>query len=206
MNKKIALILGGVVILIVVGIWTLNSFQPENSLSTPIQNQQKAVEITLSKTLKTHTDSAGFIFNYPDNLSLLNNQLKDDNTYAELQLTANGVNDSLVLKISDSKFKSLDEWVKKNNATETPKETKLGTLKALEVKVSNKLLLGALDQGIFFNIEIPLNENKDFWMEVYNKVIADFSFVSPAQDTTDQQSTVNFSSDEVTFEGEEVVQ
>lgn len=201
MDKKILLLLAlslGVIAVILV----LNPIGDKSSLTSPDLNQQGAVlrPGIPSKTSQTHTDPAGFSFSYPDNLSLLNNELKDESSYAELQLAANGINGSLVLKISDSKFKTVDEWVKATKSSQIPKEVKLGSLNAMEVGTEDKLLLGALDQGVFFNIEIPLNENEDFWMEVYNRVIADFSFVSPTLDS------VNSSSDDVTFEGEEVVE
>ena len=198
MNKKIVLIV--VIALIVVGTLVLFFNKPKNPLSSPLSTQTK--EIIPSKTFKTYSDPSGFSFNYPDNLSLLNNELKDANSYAELQLTANGISGSLVLKIADSKLASLDEWVKmKNSSAEAPKEVKLGNLKALEIINNDKLLLGALDQGILFTIEIP--QGKDFWREVLNIVVADFSFAPPAAVGA---STVDSSSSDVTFDGEEVVE
>lgn len=193
-------LVGGLIILALI----LNPFKQNTLQSGSVSNQLEiAASVTPSKTLKTYTDPSGFSFSYPDNLSLLNNELKDANSYAELQLTGSGVEGSLVLKIADSKLASLDEWIKtnKNASSEVPKEVKLGNLKALEIKNNNKLLLGALDQGILFTIEVPLSE-KDFWMDVYTKVIADFSFVPPS---TAGSSTGEGSSSDVTFDGEEVV-
>ena len=198
MKKKPILILTliGVVVL---GVVILNPYKQKSpqSLNT---NQQEKAQITPSKTLKTYTDPSGFSFNYPDNLSLLNNELKDESSYAELQLTANEIPGSLVLKVADSKLATIDEWVKMKNSapTEAPKEVKLGNLKALQVKSNDKLLLGALDQGILFTIEVP--QGKDFWTEVLNIVIADFSFAPPTQGDTSS------SSDDVSYDGEEVVQ
>ncbi len=198
MNKKIVLILGLAFIVAVTLGFLLN--RPKDQLSSPLSTQNK--QILPSKSLKTYTDSSGFSFNYPDNLSLLNNELKDANSYAELQLTANGMAGSLVLKIADSKLATLDEWVKINNSapSEIPKEVKLGNLKALEIKHNDKLLLGVLDQGILFTIEIL--QGKDFWTEVLNIVTADFSFAPPASET----SGVDSGSSDVTFDGEEVVE
>lgn len=166
------------------------------TLTSPQTGQQEKVErLQLSETFKVYTDPSGFSFSYPDNLSLLNNEIEDKNTYADILLSANGINGSLILKIADSKFKSIDEWVKANlTGSDSPKEVKLGSLKALEIKLNDRLLLGVLDQGVLFTIEMPLVE-EDFWMKIYNKMLADFSFgnVSPL-------------SDEVIFEGEEVVE
>lgn len=182
---------------LIVGVFKLLFNQQKSFLYTPQNNpKESAKEIEPSKTLKSYTDPAGFTFSYPDNLSLVNNEAKDTVTYADIQLTGKGVDGSLNLKITDSKFASLDEWVKKNALSQIPKEVKLGNLRALEITTSDRLLLGALDQGIFFTIEIPRLE-EDFWMKVYNKILADFSFVTP--------EGTGFT-DEVTFEGEELIE
>lgn len=53
---------------------------------------------------------------------------------------------------------------------------------------------------MLFTIEVP---NKDFWMIVHDKVLADFSFALPSKDNTSQAVS---SSDDVTFEGEEAIE
>lgn len=201
MDKKKILMLCGVLGILILGIFILNPFK-QKSIVSPNLSQQQTSQTIPSKTLKTYTDPSGFSFNYPDNLSLLNNELKDANSYAELQLTVSGVAGSLFLKIADSKLVTIDEWVKTNNSTptETPKEGKLGNLRALQIKSNDKLVLGALDQGILFTIEIP---QEDFWKEVLNIVIADFSFAQPP---ADEVSPGDSSSSDVTFDGEEVVE
>lgn len=190
--------------MLIVGGYQLLLGGQKNSLSSPsVSKEQAKVEIVPSKTLKSYTDPSGFSFNYPDNLSIESNEL-DDATYADMQLTASKVNGSLALKISDSKYKTLDEWVELNKGTtkETPKEVKLGSLDAMEIKTSDRLLLASLDHGVLFTIEVPLLEEK-FWMDVYNKVLTDFSFVSP--DVASSGDT-SFSADAISFEGEEVVE
>lgn len=190
---------------LVLGAVLLNPFKSKTSLSNPELNQLKlAAPITPSQTLKTYTDPTGFSFNYPDNLSLLNNELKDTNSYAELQLAATGIDGSLTLKITDSKLASLDELAKTYKDNElSEKEVKLGNLKALEITTKDKILLGALDQGVLFNIEVPQGSSKDFWAQVYSKVLADFTFTQP--EATNPQVGSNSAAD-VSFEGEEVVE
>lgn len=197
MDKKTILLLFLAVGLIVgVLVWFFN---PKKSiLLTPQTNQQETnAQISPSKTLKAYTDPSGFSFNYPDNLSLVNNELKDESVYADIQLTAKGTDGSLGLKIADSELTSLESWVKTTKSSQTPKEVKLGNLKALEVTTGDKLLLGAVDQGVLFTIEIPLAGDKDFWVSVYNTVLAEFTFSGGG---------VSSSSDDITFEGEEVIE
>lgn len=203
MNRKLILILILVIGLIITGLVVLNPTGQRNPLSISPTGQQNATKETVpSEALKEYTDPSGFTLSYPDNLSLVKNDSADANTYADIQLTSKEVNGSLNLKISDSKFATIDEWLKLNKITsaETPKEVKLGSLKGLEVKTNDRLLLGALDSGVFFSIEIPLIE-KDFWMKVYNKVLITFSFASP-----EAANSTSASAADVTFEGEEVVE
>lgn len=174
-------------------------FGQKSYLTTPQSNPKKVEkEIVPSKTLKSYTDPSGFSFSYPDNLSLVNIEATSSSTYADIQLTTKGFSGSLNLKIVDSKFKTVDDWVK-TIPSQTPKETKLGNLRATEVSTDKKILLGSLDQGILFIVEVNPGSKKDFWQEVYKNVIADFSFTSSA-------TTNSSSNDGVAFEGEEVVE
>lgn len=195
MKKKI--ILAVLVIgLIAAGFLVFRPEGQKSPLPSPLQEVKKSLP---SETFIDYTDPAGFNFSYPDNLSIIKNDT-DASTYADMQLSSNDVNGSLNLKITDSKFATLNDWLKLYKSE--PVEKKLGNLKALEVKTADRLYLGALDQGILFTIEMPLIEEA-FWMKVYDKVLTSFSFASP--EGTTSQGNINASSD-VTFEGEEVVE
>ncbi len=195
MKKRNILILVFVLGLIFIGFLVFN-FTKQKTSAPFNQIQQKVEKIEPSKTLKEYQDPSGFTFSYPDNLSVTNNEISDNNTYADIQLYAKGVNGSLSLKITDSKYKTIDDWLKLNEGV-SEKEVKLGNLKAMEVQTTDRLLLGALDNGIFFEIEVPAVE-KEFWTKVYNQVLTSFSF-TPVETAASQ-------ADDVSFEGEEVVE
>lgn len=198
MSKKSILILALVIGLAVTGLVVLNPAGQKSSLSkSPAGGQQTVKNAQPSETLKDYTDPSGFTLSYPDNLSLVKIDIADESTYADIQLTSKEVSGSLNLKISDSKFSTIDDWLKLNKGTS--KEVKLGNLKGTEITTGDRLLLGSLDKGIFFTIEMPLLE-KDFWMKVYNKVLASFSFNSP------ENVSANTSNSDVAFEGEEVIE
>lgn len=209
MNKKA--ILFGVIILVVfiIGFVFLGKKEQKNSLQTPVSmtaEKEVSAKVVPSETFIEYSDPSGFLFNYPDNLSITNNEITDNSTYTDIQLYAKGVNGSLSLNISDTKLKTLQEWLKENqiSANIIPKDVKLGNMKAIEVKTTDRLMLAAIDQGILFTIEMPLIE-EDFWMKVYEKVVSDFRFNAPSS----QNSTggaINSQSDDVSFEGEEVVE
>lgn len=199
MQKKILLLL--IIGLAVTIYLVLNPAKQKAPLSNPLP-QKAAKEILPSETSLEYTDPSGFSFSYPDNLSILKNDITDNSTYADIQLSSKDVNGNLSLKITDSKFATLDEWLKSNKVTssEVPKEVQLGNLKGVEVKLKDRLLLGILDKGVFFNIEMPLVE-ENFWMKVYSKVLASFSFAAP-----ENASSTDASANNVIFEGEEVIE
>lgn len=204
MPKKLIIIVIIILGLTVLGILLRSSLIKKIPLSAPSPAQQAKKAVTPSATFKEYSDPSGFTFNYPDNLSLINREITDNSAYADIQLSSKDTNGSLSLRISDSKYTSLDEWLKQNKdaAIGTPKEVRLGSLKALEIRTNDRLLLGALDKGVLFSIEMPLVE-ENFWKIVYTKILADFSFTSP--DNTSSDTTTNSSSD-VTLEGEEVIE
>lgn len=206
MSKKTVLLLIIAIILVVLIIRTVFTGQKNYFNNPRITEQEPKTEIVLSKTLKTYTDPSGFAFSYPDNLSLINNEITDPKLYADLKLTAKGALGSLALKITESKFNKIEDWVKTNQATASsiPKEASLGNLKALEITTNGKLLLGALDSGVLFNIDLEFGDKKDLWVNVYKKVLEDFSFVSPNKENAVQGGTDT--SDSVVFEEEETVE
>lgn len=196
----IAVLLIGVIV--VISIVVLRKPADQKSPQSPLTGLQNMVKANKpSETLKEYTDPSGFTISYPDNLSIVNNEITDDVTYADIQLTSKDVSGSINIKITDSKLTTLNDWLKLNAAAAVgTKEVNLGSLKASEITTNDRELLGALDKGIFFDIEMPKIEQA-FWTKVYEKVIANFSFVTP--DTT---TTSNVSPGDVSFEGEEVVE
>lgn len=196
MKKKVIIIVA-VIILIVIGLYFFRTSKEKDS-SNSLTNEQ--IINTPPSSSKEYSDPSGFSFNYPDDLSLTKNEITDTITYTDLQLFSGKVSGSLNLKITDSKFTSIEEWLKLNN--KNPKEVKLGNLAASEIELQDRLLLGALDKGILFTIEIPLIE-KDYWMKVYNQVLTSFNFIAPDNISSDNTAG---STEDVSFEGEEIVE
>ena len=202
MNKKTVVLFGLIVILIIGIVWAL-SFRPQGPLTSPKLSQEGIQkQINPSEILIEYNDPSGFTFSYPDNLSIVKNEVEDDITFADLQLSSNDISGSLSFKITESKLTSLDEYLKINKITQTPKEVSMGKLEAIEVKLGDRLILASLDQGVLFNIEVPLIE-EDFWMKVYKDILTNFSFASPEVVTSQDNSVLT---SDVSFEGEEVVE
>lgn len=199
MNKK-QIILLAICASVILAVVYWQAFSERKPLTSSINQLTK--EVAPSQTLTQYSDPSGFTLSYPDNLSITKWDIEDNITYADIQLSSKDVNGSLSLKITDSNFFSLDAWIKSNtNNPKNSKTVKLGNLEAREIKLEDRLLLGALDQGILFTVEVPLVEEK-FWSKVYTTVLSNFSFAAP--ETASSGDTV--SADDVSFEGEEVVE
>ncbi len=210
MNTK-TLTLVVVVVVLISGAGLYFFTQPKNLKPLTDATSETPKEVVPSKTFIDYSDPSGFNFSYPDNVSISNrasdvDSVVDPDAYADLQLFSKDKSGSLNLRIADSKFKTIQDWIKDQGLPETtvPVEKKLGELKAFEVRTGDRLMLGALDQGILFTVEMPLIE-EPFWMEVYDKVTSGFAFASPDAATTQTAGTVS-SGDEVIFEGEEVIE
>lgn len=164
MGKKTLVILAAIFLFIVAVIYVLNPASPKKQSDPSLTIQPKlAQQGTPSQTLKEYVDPSGFSFSYPDNLTLTTNEIIDNSTYTDLKLGSKEVNGSLALKITDSKLTSIDEWLKVNKiASSTAKQVKLGNLSAVETKFQDRVIVGALDKGILFTLEIPAIEEA-FW-------------------------------------------
>lgn len=188
-------------VVLAIGSIYLYSIYRKSTLTSPVTQSKITKEAAPSEVLTVYSDPSGFTFSYPDNLSIEKKEIEDDSVYTDLQLSSKDVSGSLSLKIADSKFVSLKDWVKENTTSAvTPKELKMGSLTAEEIKLPDRVLLGALDQGILFTVEMPAVEEK-FWGKVYDKVLSSFSFVAP-----ETVSSGDTAPDDVSFEGEEVVE
>lgn len=202
--KKIVIISVFILVVLALGTFIFLNSRGGDKQGQQINLLPSVKENKPSETFIEYTDSSGFSFSYPDNLSIEKSESEDPNTYADLQIFSKDVNGSIKIRIEDTKLKTLDEWIKSNNITGTtvPQEKKLGNLSAKEIKTGDRLLLGAIDQKILFTIEVPLIEEK-FWMNVYEKILTEFTFVTP--EAGNSSGTAGNQSD-VTFEGEEVVE
>jgi hypothetical protein len=191
-------------ILIASGVWW---FWPHQKISTGLNNPLAKKEVTPSETMIEYQDPAGFSFAYPDNISITN-RLIEENTdpaaYADLQLYSKEKSGSLSLRITDTTQSTLSAWLKDNNIADSnlPQIVTLGTLPAWKVTTADHILLGAIDHGILFTVEMPLIE-QTFWQPIYDQVVSNFSFTTP--ETSSIQSNTS-TGEEIVFESEEVVE
>ena len=175
---------------------------------TPGVTQKKKLP---SERLKAYSDPSGFTLQYPEDLSLEAKEADDESVYADVQFSSKDVPGSLRLKIADSKIKTAQEWFSKGERSLAYElsEVSLGNLKAFESQTANGVGLAALDSGVLFTIEVDAQKEEEFWAKVYEAIRSHFTFVSAAKETVSSSgggSNASTTSDEVIFEGEEVVE
>lgn len=205
-RKMVIKLLGIGVAVLIVAIATYVIFRP-NEQQTSSQSEETVAAKTPASTVKTYTDSAGFSFSYPEDVTVSKKDINDQITYANVELTSSTVEGNMSFIAQDTKIKSLDEWLSKivkSTSSAATKEVTLDNLPARQVTTRDKITTAVLDQGILFTIEVLVKTEKDYWTSVYNTVLSSFSFVAPQSSAA--SSTGEESSDEVVFEGEETVE
>ncbi|MBI1919190.1 hypothetical protein HYS29_01235 [Candidatus Microgenomates bacterium] len=193
MDKKII----GMVIAVLVLAGVFGVFLSKNI--TKQQSKKEAVkEIIPSENLTTYADPSGFSFGYPDNLRLEKKVELDSTTYADLKLVSDETKGGMTVKITDTKFKTIEEYLTGEN-----KEIMLGNLSGREFVQGEKVTAVVIDKGVLFIISTEPDNNKNFWQKVHETVLASFTFNAPAS-SNDSGSSANV--EEVVFEGEEIIE
>lgn len=204
MDKRMIGLLFGIIVFLALGTGLFITSKRTSSPPSEKTGETEKVKLP-SPTLKGYTDSSGFTLNYPDNLSLLNSDTKDNNTYADIQLSAKDVLGKMHIRIIDSKYSSVSQFFQENASSSAKlKDVKLGTLAASQIQAKDRVLLAALDKGVLFTVEVLPEAQEDYWANVYSTILTSFSFNPQSQSTATSGGGDN--SDAVSFEGEETVE
>lgn len=166
-------------------------FQPKNTTSTPQESKNLLGSNIPSKTHKEYVDESGFSFQYPDDVVINKKEVKDETTYADLELNSSKAKGSITIKIMDTKIKSIEDWLLENKLSSllaSVKDTKIGDLPGWEIKFNNNLMTISIDQNILFSVNV--NQQDEYWLSVRNTLLSSFIFVEKQQESSlDTQST-----------------
>lgn len=170
---------GGVIFFIVIA-----QKKPE-SFSSPLVGNNRAfnapTSVRSSSRILTWSDQAGFSFQYPDAVTI-NKHDEDSVNYAHIDFISNSKNTSVLVMASDSKYKTLDEWVKNDKSMTGANiiDSSMGGKPAKKILSADggSISIGALDSGILFTVSTIAykdNEMKD----VFDRISSTFKFVTP---------------------------
>ena len=210
MNKKVLIL---TFIFLVAGVALLIKFSSKEPIKQKVVTQVTPTDIVPteklpSNTLKEYSDPSGFKFSYPEDTEIEIIDNSDNSVYSDLILTSPVATGSISLKVSDTKYKSIEAWKKDNKELTSGLEiqdAKLGDLAGISFGSKKKLTQIVFDQGIEFNIDVDLQTEKNYWENVYYSLINSFSFVSNTTSTSNASVDTSSGSD-VIFEGEEVIE
>ena len=206
-KKKILLII--LLALIVASVVFFFTRTPQSSKEVKNTEREK---FGLSKKTKTFIDPSGFKFSYPENLNMETKENKEEDVYSELTIMSEEINGGVEITAAETGDKTIEEWLLGNKLKIDSKKitkTKLGDLSASRFENGNKLYTLALDDGILFSVITDREDNKELWKLVHNEIEKSFVFSAPeaAPDSLDgSPSTEEGTSDEIIFEGEEVIE
>ncbi|MBI3619609.1 hypothetical protein HY214_00450 [Candidatus Roizmanbacteria bacterium] len=173
---------------------------PEGKKTTPVVSPVNR----LSASVKEFTDPSGFSFQYPDNLELEKKEAANEDVYAKMVIGSSDFLGSITVDVETSKYKSLDDWLQKNNLKPVkPEKLKLGGADAVQTTLDGKLVTAAIDQGVIFLLTTDYQSNKSVWLDATNKIISSFTFTAPA--AAGDNASVG-GGDSVVDEGEETVE
>ena len=174
----------GIILTVVVAVSAFYLFQPKNTTSTPQESKNLLGSNVPSKTLKEYVDESGFSFSYPDDVVINKKGIKDEISYADLELNSPKAKGNITIKIMDTKIKSLEDWLLENKLSSlsaSVKDAKIGDLPGWEIKFNNNLMTISIDQNIFFSVNV--NQQDEYWLSVRNTLLSSFIFVEKQQES-----------------------
>ena len=206
MQKK-ALIGSVAIVLFVIaagGSYFFFGIGKESSTNQTVNTAVSPTPFVPSTTTADYTDEAGFVFSYPDDVTVEKKESKDTTIYSSLQLTSKKTPGNIAVNIVETKQKTLDAWFKEQSlASSSAKAITLAGIKGMELQTPTGLVTAALDQGIVFVITVTAKDTElSYWRPVSDALVSSFQFAQPATQTG---ATTNDSS-AIEFEGEEIIE
>ena len=167
-------------------------------------------ELAPSITTKTHLDESGFQFDYPDDLSVVRKEASSSAIYSNLSLVSELSSGEINFLVSDTKNKTINEYISKNISTqsaETAEDVMFGDLSGKKIVLPGQIILAVIDKGVLFRLDGILKNDKNYWEKSLDTIVASFSFVQEAPVSNQNVSLPNeFSSEEDVILEEEYVE
>mgnify|MGYP000385526419 CR=1 FL=1 len=175
MSKKILIIIGILILIVIAGLSFGRLFK--KGKVQLLDSQILAPSVTPVE-LATWEDQSEFEFKYPKNLNL-NPHPEDEENYAHLELTGEGSKESIILWTKDTKYQTVDDYVKGAKITNYI-GSQLGDLPAVKVldeSDSNNFSLLTIRDGYLYQIDV-----KNMDQEIYNIIVNSYRFTGDSEE------------------------
>lgn len=166
--------------------------------------KEKPLPTTVSNE-KVYEDESGFNFSYSSDLTVTKKKLASTD-YAYLELTSPVKKGSITLQVSDSPYKNLTEWRKKNSKTsDSATDAKLADLSAKTLNSKDSALSAAIDQdGVLYLLTTKYENEEKYWTSAVSIILDSFKFQS-AKSSPGAENQANTENSETAVE-EEIIE
>lgn len=211
MKSKVVFIVLGVLLIAGAVVGFLAMRKPSEEVVSPSQPESEQLSVPQEPKIEllVWNDQAGFTFQYPKGLPT-NKHDEDSVNYAHIDLLPEGKMGGVLILASDSKYKTLDEWVKKDKelAGGNVLEAILGGKPAKKILSADgeTIIIGAIDSEILFKIQATAYSNSTI-KGIFDQVVSSFKFVYPTPAASGEKQPVSSGASESdVIEEEEVIE
>ena len=203
-KKKILAVAGVSLILVGLIAMGVKIGQKPKTTSGPVVTP---TPIRIEAENKTYQDEAGFSFEYPTGLEIKDVSGNQD-VYSILEITAPDKNEKMIIRVVDTKYKTIAEWLKSQNQSGNPvaRDFEIGGMTGQQIQLENprRLVSLVIDKGVMYYFESPLSaEEGQYWNMVHNTIALSFS-LGETKPQTGSQTTGG--GDNTVYEEGEVVE
>lgn len=206
MSKKGVLLIGVLFLVLAAGgesFFYLKNKQAESLVSPTSEAPSQSSSQTQNLT---YEDEAGFSFQYPNTLGVVEIEINDPSLYSSLELSSKKFpGEKIIVKIMDTNVSTVDQWLKKNPQTGvvgSSSQITLAGMNGQQLSFNNpaKNLILVIDSGILYELEAPSGDS--FWDDSFKTISSSFQFIS---DKSSSSGTSGGGSS-VIDEGEETIE
>ena len=199
-EKRVYLVFLFVIVVVVIAALLIRRQATTNEDITPIL---ETIKIS-TKEAVLFEDESGFSFKYYNDLTVADITPDDDEHYSLLSVINNDKKELVRIKLADTKYKKLNDWLKswEKEASVTAKlsgATALDNIAASNYSTENQLFTAAIDHDVLYLIE-TMNQ------ELETKKLFELIIQSFKLDLPESRSPESGTIDTTIYESEEVIE
>jgi len=199
-EKRVYLVFLFVIVVVVIAALLIRRQATTNEDITPIP---ETIKIS-TKEAVLFEDESGFSFKYYNDLTVTDITPDDDEHYSLLSVINNDKKELVRIKLADTKYKKLNDWLKswEKEASVTAKlsgATALDNIAASNYSTENQLFTAAIDHDVLYLIE-TMNQEPET-KKLFELIIQSFKL-----DLPESRSPESGTIDTTIYEAEEVIE
>lgn len=206
---RLFLILGIMILVGIGGFYLYQQRKIPSNITSPLSEKPIAVKTKTGEELLSWQDPLGFYFSYPASVKVTSNE-KDNEHYANLELTAKDYGGGVSVLVADASFPSLEKWLEalnlplKASILDTEITATVSAKKIYNLKTDTTTTIFFYDDLAY---TIATKEKSDsYWKDVQKSVVDTFILPSPWEETLKQGMGESAEGDGEAVDEEETVE